>query len=81
MKPTKKSYDDYCSRTNEKMKTPGLRKSEYDISTGSFRHHPSMAASEENKLPPSFSNDDGVFNYFIKMKDYIVKTTRTLRAE
>ena len=43
------------------MKTPGLRKSKYDINTDSFRHHntcgsthPSMAASEENKLPPSF---------------------------
>ena len=27
------------------------------------------------------SNDDGFLNYFIKMKDYIVKTTRSLRAE
>ena len=27
------------------------------------------------------SNDDGVFDYFIKIKDYIVKTTRSLRAE
>ena len=25
--------------------------------------------------------DDGFLNYFIKMKDYIVKTTRSLRAE
>ena len=47
---------------NEIMKTPVLRKSKYYISTGSFRHHnncgsthPLMAASEENKLPPSFS--------------------------
>ena len=39
-----------------------LRKSKYYIDTGSFRHHnhcgsthPSMAASKENKLPPSFS--------------------------
>ena len=64
MKPTKKSYDDSCSRPNEIMKTPALRKSKYYINTGSFRHHnncgsthPSMAmaASEENKLPPSFS--------------------------
>ena len=44
------------------MKTPALRKSKYYINTGSFRHHnncgsthPSMAASKENKLPPSFS--------------------------
>ena len=43
------------------MKTPALRKSKYYINTDSFRHHnncgsthPSMAASEENKLPPSF---------------------------
>ena len=62
MKPTKKSYDDSCSRPNEIMKTPALRKSKYYINTGSFRHHnncgsthPLMAASEENKLPPSFS--------------------------
>ena len=62
MKPTKKSYDDSCSRPNEIMKTPALRKSKYHINTGSFRHHnncgsthPSMAASKENKLPPSFS--------------------------
>ena len=62
MKPTKKSYDDSCSRPNEIMKTPALRKSKYYINTGSFRHHnncgsthPSMAASKENKLPPSFS--------------------------
>ena len=27
------------------------------------------------------TNDDSVFNYFIKMKDYIVKTTRGLWAE
>ena len=27
------------------------------------------------------SNDDGFLNYFIKMKDYIVKTTRSLRAD
>ena len=62
MKPTKKSYDDSCSRPNEIMKTPALRKSKYYINTGSFRHpsncgstHPSMAASKENKLPPAFS--------------------------
>ena len=62
MKPTKKSYDDSCSRPNEIMKTPALRKSKYYINTGSFRHHnncgsthPSMAESKENKLPPSFS--------------------------
>ena len=62
MKPTKKSYDDSCSRPNKIMKTPALRKSKYYFNTGSFRHHnncgsthPLMAASEENKLPPSFS--------------------------
>ena len=62
MKPTKKSYDDSCSRPNEIMKTPALRKSKYYINTGSFRHnnncgstHPSMTAWEENILPPSFS--------------------------
>ena len=64
MKPTKKSYDiDSCSRPNEIMKSPALRKSKYYyINTASFWHHnicgstyPSMAASKENKLPPSFS--------------------------
>ena len=56
-----KSYDDSCSRPNKIMKTPALRRSKYYTNTGSFRHHnncgsthPSMAASEENKLPPSF---------------------------
>ena len=39
------------------------------------------------KVPSSLNegriilNDDGFLNYFIKMKDYIVKTTRSLRAE
>ena len=61
MKPTKKSYE-LLQYLNEVMKTPVLRKSKYYINTGSFRHHnncgsthPLMAASEENKLPPSFS--------------------------
>ena len=61
MKPTKKSYDDSCSRPNKIMKTPALRKSKYYFNTGSFRHHnncgfthSSMAASKENKLPASF---------------------------
>ena len=61
MKPTKKSYDDSCSRPNKIMKTPALIKGKYYINAGSFRHHnncgsthPSMAASKENKLPPSF---------------------------
>ena len=60
MKPTKKSYE-LLQQPNEIMKTPVLRKSKYYI-TGSFRHHnncgsthPSMAASEENKLAPSVS--------------------------
>ena len=39
MKPTKKSYDDSCSRSSEIMNTPALRKSKYYINTGSFRHH------------------------------------------
>ena len=34
-----------------------------------------------NELTRIISNDDGVFNYFIKMKHYIVKTTRFLRDE
>ena len=64
MKPTKKSYDiDSCSRPNEIMKSAALRKRKYYyINTGSFWHHNicgstyrSMAASKENKLPPSFS--------------------------
>ena len=61
MKPTKKSYE-LLQYLNEIMKTPVLRKSKYNINTGSFRHHdncgsthPLMASSEENKLPPSFS--------------------------
>ena len=28
----------------------------------------------------TISNDDGVFNYFIKMTDYIVRTTRCLQV-
>ena len=62
MKPTKKSYDESCISPNKIMKTPALRKSKYYINTDSFRHHnncgsthPSMVASKENKLPPSFS--------------------------
>ena len=41
MKPTKKSYDiDSCSRPNEIMKSPALRKSKYYyINTGSFCRH------------------------------------------
>ena len=55
-------YDESCSYPNKIMKTPALRKSKYYINTDSFRHHnncgsthPSMVASKENKLPPSFS--------------------------
>ena len=63
MKPTKKSDDDsFLQYPNEIMKTPALRKSKCYINTASFRHdnncgstHPSIAASKENKLPPSFS--------------------------
>ena len=41
MKPTKRSYDiDSCSKPNETMKSPALRKSKYYyINTGSFWHH------------------------------------------
>ena len=58
MKPTKKSDDDSLLQyPNKIMKTPALRKSKYYINPGSVRGspHPSMAASKENKLPPSFS--------------------------
>ena len=40
-----------------------------------------VPSSSLNELTRIISNDDGVFNYFIKMKDYIVKTTRSLRDE
>ena len=36
-----------------------------------------IPSSSLNELTRIISNDDGVFNYFIKMKDYIVKTTRS----
>ena len=39
---------------------------------------PSSSLNERTRI---ISNDDGVLNYFIKMKGYIVKTTRSLRAE
>ena len=63
MKPPKKSDDDSLLQyPNKIMKTPALRKSKYYINPGSVRNHnnwgsphPSMAASKENKLPPSFS--------------------------
>ena len=63
MKPTKKSDDDSLLQyPNKIMKTPALKKRKYYINPGSVRHHsncgsphPSMAASKENKLPPSFS--------------------------
>ena len=35
--------------------------------------------NEGRKLTIILSNDDGVFNYFIKMRDYIVKTTRSVQ--
>ena len=37
--------------------------------------------NEGQRLTRIILNDDGVFNYFIKMKDYIVKTTSSLRAQ
>ena len=39
------------------------------------------ACEAVNELTRIISNEDGVFNYFIRMKDYIVKPTRSLRAE
>ena len=51
-----------CNRPNGIIKNAALRKSKYYINTGSFRlhnncgsTHPSITASKENKLPPSFS--------------------------
>ena len=51
-----------CNRPNGIMKNAALRKSKYYINTGSFwLHnncgftHPSVTASKEHKLPPSFS--------------------------
>ena len=44
-------------------------------------------STRSEKVPSSLnegriiSNDDGFLNYFINMKDYIVKTTRSLRNE
>ena len=40
-----------------------------------------VPSSSLNELTRITSNGDSVFNYFIKMKDYIVKTTRSLRDE
>ena len=37
--------------------------------------------NEERRLTRIISNDDNFFNYFIKIKDYIVKRTRSLVAE
>ena len=37
--------------------------------------------NEGQRLTRIILNDDVVFDYFIKMNDYIVKTTRSLRAE
>ena len=60
MKPTKKNYDDSYSRPNKIMKPQRWEKANIlilavsDINYGST--YPSMAASEENKLPPSFSD-------------------------
>ena len=39
---------------------------------------PSSSLNERTRI---ISNDDGVLKDFIKMKDYIVKTTRSLRAQ
>ena len=40
-----------------------------------------VPSSSLNELTRIISNDDGVFNYFIKMKDYIVEPTTSPRAE
>ena len=37
--------------------------------------------NKAGRLIRIISHDDVVFNYFIKMKDYIVKTARSLRAQ
>ena len=61
----------FLSRAKEtkkqKKKTPDLRL-------------PS-SLNEGRRLTRIISNDDSLFNYFIKIKDYIVKTTRSLVAE
>ena len=54
-------------KQKKKKKTPDLRL-------------PS-SLNEGRRLTRIISNDDSLFNYFIKMKDYIVKTTRSLVAE
>ena len=43
----------------------------------------SLVAERRAKTNQNISGNDGVFNfiYLIKMKDYIVKTTRSLRAD
>ena len=52
---------------SKKKKTPDLRL-------------PS-SLNEGRRLTRIISNDDSLFNYFIKINDYIVKTTRSLVAE
>ena len=37
--------------------------------------------NKAGRLTRIISHDDVVFNYFIKMKDYIVKTAGSLRAQ
>ena len=37
--------------------------------------------NEGRRLTRIISNDDNLFNYFIKIKNYIVKRTRSLVAE
>ena len=37
--------------------------------------------NKAGRLTRIISHDDVVFNYFMKMKDYIVKTARSLRAQ
>ena len=44
-------------------------------------HTACLLAEWRAKTFKNNSNNDGVFYYFIKMKDYIVKTRRSLRAE
>ena len=55
------------TKKQKKKKTPDLRL-------------PS-SLNEGRRLTRIISNDDSLFNYFIKIKDYIVKTTRSLVAE
>ena len=65
MKPTKKSYDDSRSRSNETMKTPALTKSKYYIRDrlfitswgGVWKLYPPKIISYENWTPPPWRQE------------------------